>query len=32
VNTQRTIKDYAQEIEKDLLCFDWYQETDFLED
>lgn len=32
LNTQRTIKDYAQEIGKDLLYFDWYQETDFLED
>ena len=32
VLTQRTLKDYAQEIEKSLLYFDWYQETDFLED
>ena len=32
VNTQNTLKDYAQAIEKNLLYFDWYQETDFLED
>jgi len=32
VITQRTLKEYAQGIEKDLLYFDWYQETDFLED
>ena len=32
VITQRTLKEYAQEIEKSLLYFDWYQETDFLED
>ena len=27
VNTQLTLKDYAQEIGKDLLYFDWYEET-----
>lgn len=32
LNTQSTLKDYAQEIGKSLLYFDWYQETDFLED
>lgn len=32
VNTQLTLKDYAQEIEKDLLYFDWYGETDYLKD
>ena len=32
VLTQRTLKEYAQKIEKSLLYFDWYQETDFLED
>ena len=30
VNTQSTLKDYAQEIGKDLLYFDWYTETDYL--
>ena len=32
VNTQSTLKDYAQEIGKNLLYFDWYEETDSLED
>ena len=32
VNTRHTVKDYAQEIGKDLLYFDWYEETDSLED
>lgn len=32
VEVQYTLKDYAQAIGKDLLYFDWYQETDFLED
>lgn len=31
VNAQRTLKDYAQEIGENLLYFDWYDETDFLE-
>lgn len=30
VNTQRTLKEYAQEIGKSLLYFDWYEETDYL--
>lgn len=30
VNTQRTLKDYAQEIGENLLYFDWYEETDYL--
>ena len=30
VNTQRTLKDYAQEIGENLLYFDWYAETDYL--
>ena len=30
VNTQLTLKDYAQEIGKNLLYFDWYEETDYL--
>ena len=30
VNTQLTLKDYAQEIGKSLLYFDWYKETDYL--
>lgn len=32
VNTQRTLKDYAQAIGKNLLYFDWYAEIDGLED
>ena len=32
VNTQNTLKEYAQEIGENLLYFDWYQEADFLED
>jgi len=32
VTTQITLKEYAREIGKNLLYFDWYQETDFLED
>ena len=32
VNAQRTLKDYALEIGENLLYFDWYAETDFLED
>ena len=32
VITQLTLKEYAQGIEKSLLYFDWYQETDFVED
>ena len=32
VFTQLTLKEYAQEIEKSLLYFDWYEETDFVED
>ena len=31
VNTQLTLKDYAQEIGKNLLYFDWYEETEHLE-
>ena len=30
LNTQLTLKDYAQEIGKSLLYFDWYEETDYL--
>ena len=30
VNTQLTLKNYAQEIGKNLLYFDWYEETDYL--
>ena len=30
VNTQRTLKDYAQEVGKNLLYFNWYEETDYL--
>ena len=30
VEVQYTLKDYAQEIGKDLLYFDWYTETDYL--
>ena len=30
VNTQLTLKEYAQEIGKSLLYFDWYEETDYL--
>ena len=32
VNTQLTLKDYAQESGKDLLYFDWYEETWYLQD
>ena len=32
VNTQRTLKEYAQEVGKDLLYFNWYDETDYLKD
>lgn len=32
VNTQRTLKEYAQEIGKSLLYFDWYAETDHVKD
>ena len=32
VATQTTLKDYAQDIGKDLLYFDWYEETDYLQD
>lgn len=32
VNTQNTLKEYAREIGENLLYFDWYAETDFLED
>ncbi len=32
VNTQNTLKDYAQAIGKNLLYFDWYAEIDGLED
>ena len=32
VDTQRTIKDYVQETGKNLLYFDWYEETDFFKD
>lgn len=32
VTTQITLKEYAREIGENLLYFDWYQETDFLED
>ncbi len=32
IDTQRTLKDYAQEIEKNLLYLDWYAETDSLTD
>ena len=30
VNTELTLKDYAQKIGKSLLYFDWYEETDYL--
>lgn len=30
INTQSTLKDYALEIGKNLLYFDWYEETDYL--
>ena len=30
VATQITLKDYAQEIGKSLLYFEWYEETDYL--
>ena len=30
VKVQYTLKEYAQEIGKDLLYFDWYEETDYL--
>ena len=32
VATQTTLKDYAKEMGKDLLYFDWYAETDHLKD
>ena len=32
VDTQRTIKDYAMETGENLLYFDWYAETDHLQD
>ena len=32
IDTQRTLKDYALEIGKNLLYFDWYEETDFFKD
>lgn len=32
VEVQYTLKEYAQEIEKSLLYFDWYAETDHLQD
>ena len=32
VATQSTLKEYAQEIGKDLLYFDWYAETDHFKD
>ena len=32
VEIQYTLKEYAQEIGKDLLYFDWYEETDHLKD
>lgn len=32
VEVQYTLKEYAQEIEKSLLYFDWYAETDHLKD
>ena len=32
VATQITLKDYAQEIGKSLLYFEWYEETDYLKD
>ena len=32
VEVQYTLKEYAQEIEKNLLYFDWYAETDHLKD
>lgn len=30
IEVQYTLKEYAQDIEKDLLYFDWYKETDYL--
>lgn len=32
VEVQYTLKEYAQEIGKNLLYFDWYAETDYLKD
>ena len=32
MSTQNTLKDYAQAIEKNLLYFDWYEETDYFKD
>lgn len=32
VETQTTLKEYAQEINENLLYFDWYQDADYLKD
>ena len=32
MGTQNTLKDYAQAIGKNLLYFDWYEETDYFKD